>query len=192
MRGRMRGWVVRADVAAVSSALVLVPIAVLLLAVDGNLWRLMSPPPSWMPGALLIAVSPLAAVPGCLTAYVAGQARRSRRICAAASLAGALGGWLVTTSILGPWVGMTVASVLAAAWRDRVGRRVSVAPGPPAHDGGWTAVEVDGLEVEVPGPRSRRVPREVLAPPEGWDVPEALPDRSAPRRPVHGDRPVDG
>lgn len=192
MRGRMRGWVVRGDVAAVSSALVLVPIAVLLLAVDGNLWRLMSSPPSWMPGALLVAVSPLAAVPGCLTAYVAGQDRRSRRICAAASLAGGFGGWLLTTSMLGPWLGMTVASVLAAAWRDRVGRRVSVTPGPSAQSGGWTAVEVDGLEVGVSGPRSRLVPRDVLAPPEGWDVPEALPDRTAPRRTVRGDRSADG
>jgi len=77
-------------------------------------------------------------------------------------------------------------SLLAVAWQggpsehhlpDRRGNvdRVS----------GWTAVELEDLEVRVPAPRSRLVPREVMAPPEGWDVPERLPEhRVGPR----GDR----
>jgi hypothetical protein len=192
MRGGVREWVVRSTVAAVAAALVLVPMVVLLLAVHGNLWRLTPSPPSWVPGALLVAVSPLAAVPGCLTSYVAGQDRRSRRLAAAASLAGWLAGWLLTTSMLGPWAAMTVASVLAVAWRARVGRPVSVTPDPPEAGGGWTAVEVEGLEVRVTGPRSRLVPRDVLAPPEGWEVPRTLPDRAAPGSPDRGGRRADG
>lgn len=196
MRGHVRGWTVEATVAAVAAALVVVPMAVLLIAVQADRWRLGSPSPAWLPALLLVAVSPLAAVPGCLTSYVAGHDRRSRRIAAVASLAGGLigglaGGSLIATSMLWPWAGMALASLAAVTWRERVGYQDPGTARPPAANGGWTAVDKDELEVRVEGPRSRLVARDVLAPPEGWDVPLTLPDRSAAPRPGASNRPAD-
>jgi hypothetical protein len=173
------GWVVRSSAAATAAALVLVPMAVLLLLVHGNLWRLgVVTAPWWVGVLLLVAIGPLAAVPGCLTAYVAGQSPRSRRLAATASmLAGLVGGQVVTTSLLGLWVGMVLGALAVVAWRDRVPPRVTVVPRAQAGTGGWRVVEVEELEVRARGPHSRLVPREVLAPPEGWEVPLALPDR---------------
>lgn len=183
MRTNAWEWAVRSAVAAAAAVLVLVPMAVLLLLVHGNLWRLgVVIAPWWLSALLLVAVSPLAAVPGCLTAYVAGQSTRSRRLAAGASLvAGLAGGLLVTTSPLGLWAGMVVASLAVVAWREHVPRRVTVVPASASGAGGWTAVEVEDLRVHVPGPHSRLVPRDVLAPPEGWEVPLTLPARNEAR-----------
>lgn len=181
MRTNAWEWAVRSAVAAAAAALVLVPMAVLLLLVHGNLWRLgVVIAPWWLSALLLVAVSPLAAVPGCLTAYVAGQSTRSRRLAAAASLvAGLAGGLLVTTSPLGLWAGMVAASLAVVAWREHVPRRVTVVPTSAATAAGWTAVEVEDLRVDAQGPHSRLVSRDALAPPEGWEVPLTLPDRTA-------------
>lgn len=179
MRTGAWGWMIRASVAAAAATLVLVPMAVLLLLVHGNLWRLgVVTAPWWLSALLLLAVSPLAAVPGCLTSYVAGQSRRSRRLAAAASLAGGLtGGLLVSTSPVGLWVGMVLTSLVVVAWRDRTRPRVAVVPRAGEVDGGWASVEVEDLRLDVQGPRCRLVPRDVLEPAEGWEVPVMLPDR---------------
>lgn len=179
-------WVVRSSVAAAAATLILVPMAMLLLVVHGNLWRFgVVVAPWWLAALLLVAVSPLAAVPGCLTSYASGQSRRVRRVAALASLSGGLvGGLAITTSPLGLWLGMVVAALAAVAWGERARphvtprERLPGLPTDPTDHPGWTAVEVDDLEVRLDGPRSRLVPRDVLKPAEGWDVPVSLPERS--------------
>lgn len=183
MRTNAWGWTVRSSVAASAATLVLVPMALLLLLVHGNLWRLgVVTAPWWLSALLLLAVSPLAAVPGCVTAYVAGQPRRTRRLAAAASVvAGLAGGFLISPSPLGLWAGMVLGALGIVAWQDRATRRVTVVLATATATGGWTAVAVEDPVVPVQGPPSRLVPRDVLAPPEGWEVPLGLPDRPADR-----------
>jgi hypothetical protein len=183
MRTNPWEWAVRSSVAAAAATLVLVPMAVLLLLVHGNLWRIGVVTAPWSLSALLlVAVSPLAAVPGCVTAYVADQDRRSRRLAAAASLvAGLAGGLLFTTSPVGLWAGMVLGALGVVAWQERAARRVTSVPASARTEGAWTAVVVEEPGTLADLPRGRLVPRDALAPPEGWDVPLTLPDRSATR-----------
>lgn len=52
-------------------------------------------------------------------------------------------------------------------------------PGSAGSQAGATGVELEGVSVLLDPPLRRLVPRDVLAPPEGWEVPQALPPRPA-------------
>jgi hypothetical protein len=76
---------------------------------------------------------------------------------------------------------MVLGALGVVAWQDRSARRVTVVTASAPAEGGWPTVVIEDLEIGAEAPRSRLVPRDALAPPEGWEVPLTLPDRSVTR-----------
>jgi len=174
----------------------LVALSSVLLLVHGLVWPDGIEDPSWFHQMLLVALAvPFLAVPGLVVARMAGGRGWRLAVVAVASAAFGLGADLLgVASPVSLWAGMVTGTLLGVVWLPMGG-----APDPDATPGTGTPPAVTGRAQTyaagagrvaagpprglVEPPQPRRVPRDVLAPPEGWEVPETLPPRpSRPQR----------
>jgi hypothetical protein len=126
---------------------------------------------------------PFVAAPGVVVGRAAGARGWRLAMVALASALVALGLHLVTVaSPVAIWAGMVVGTLLGVVWLPA--SEVLAAPSVSGRGDGdrGTAQPSPGivtneLTVLLDPPQRRLVPRDVLAPPEGWEVPAVLPPR---------------
>lgn len=179
----------------------LVTMSFALLLVHGLVWPDgIEDPTVFHQVAFLGLAAPFLAAPGVVVGWTVGARGRRLGVVALASALCGLGVELVSVaSPVALWAGMVAGTLLGVVWVPR--RDLLAADLPPGErgrapgtsggrsgqvgTGGGQAGQVGtGVAVRKPPvlldpPQRRRVPRDVLAPPDGWEVPDALPPRPA-------------
>jgi hypothetical protein len=155
-----------------------------LLLVHGLVWGDGIEDPTVFDRVLFLGVAiPFVAAPGVVVGGAAGARGWRLGMVALASALIPLGLHLVTVaSPVAIWAGMVVGTLLGVVWLPA--SEVLAAPsvssrseGARGSGEGATGIVAEELTVLLDPPQRRLVPRDVLAPPEGWAVPEVLPPR---------------
>jgi hypothetical protein len=166
-----------------------------LRLVHGSVWGDGLEDPTVFHQVLVVGVAiPFLAAPGVVVGWTAGARGWRLWTVALASTLVALGGDLVTVaSPVAIWAGMVVGTLLGVVSLPLLGvvslppSQLGVAPDAPGGGRGpaagqrTTGSTTGGLSVLLDPPPRRLVPRDALAPQEGWEVPEALPPRPSRR-----------
>ncbi len=162
----------------------LLAMAFVLLLVHGLVWEDGGQHPTMFHQAVIVGSAiPFLAAPGAVVGWAAGARGWRLAMVALGSTLFALGVELVSVaSPVAIWAGMVTGTLLGVVWlptsRSFAGNPVSSEREPAPDSGeGATRVEADEPTVLLDLPQRRLVPRDVLAPPEGWEVPDALPRR---------------
>ena len=187
-------WAKLSALASLAAFGALFPLYVTIVVVFGVVWADGIEDPTVLHDLLAFGLAaPFMAVPG----FVVGRAvgARGRRLAGIVlcSLGTASGVWLVTVSSpVTIWAGMVVGTLFGVVWLTAGEPASATSPsatspsatspsaGEPGSAGsreGATGGEVGKATALLDPPLRRLVPRDVLAPPEGWDVPQALPPR---------------
>lgn len=177
-------WARLSALASLAAFGALVAMTFALLLVHGLVWEDGIEDPTWVHHLVFVALAvPFLAVPGFVVARVAGGRGWRLWLVALASVTFGLGVDLLgVTSPVGVWAGMVTGTLLGIVWMPMsTVHGAEEAPGAqgqrPRRPASAAGVGAAQRTVLVDPPQRRRVPRDVLAPPEGWEVPEVLPPR---------------
>lgn len=155
-----------------------------LLLVHGLVWEDGIEDPTWVHHVVFLGLAaPFLAIPGFVVAWVAGGRGWRLWVVALASVTFGLGVDLLgVTSPVGVWAGMVTGTLLGVVWVSTSAiPSAEAAPGAqgqrPLRAADAAGVGAGQRTMLIDPPQRQRVPRDVLAPPEGWEVPKSLPPR---------------
>ena len=164
----------------------LVTLIFALLLVHGLVWEDGIEDPTVFHQVVVLGLAaPFLAAPGVVVGWTVGARGRRLGVVALASALGGLGVELVSVaSPVALWAGMVTGTLLGVVWVPRSDTHGGDLPagerGRDAGTGeGGTGVAARKPPVLLDPPQRRLVPRDVLAPPDGWEVPDVLPPRPA-------------
>ncbi|MFO7779444.1 MAG: hypothetical protein R6V28_13940 [Nitriliruptoraceae bacterium] len=182
-RGRGE-WVKLSALASLMAFGALLAMTFVVRLVQGMVWEGgVDDPTALQQVAILSLAGVFLAAPGLLVGWTAGaRGWWLGAIALASALLGLGVGLLSAGAPVATWAGTVAGTLLGVVWapvtgivpapsvrgeRDRGSEKASAA----------TGVSAGELVVLLDPPQRRLVPRDVLAPPEGWEVPNALPPR---------------
>jgi len=184
MRLGVAAWVRLSTLVSLVAFATMLGLYLTLMVVHGLVWREGIEDPTVLHQLLFLALAvPFLALPG----VVAGRAVRVTgwrfaRI-ALGSAGFGLGAVLLADGALVPvWAAMVAGTLLGVVWAP-TGQPASAASpgggrtGNPSPERTPASPEAARSSLLLEPPLRRLVPRDVLAPPEGWEVPEGLPPR---------------
>ena len=164
----------------------LVAMTFALLLVHGLVWEAGIEDPTVFHQVVLLGVAaPFLAAPGLVVGWTVGARGWQLGVVALASALFGVGVDLL--SVMSPvalWAGMVTGTLLGVVWVPRSRILDADLPaagrerGAGAGQGGAGVTDREPPALLDP-PQRRLVPRDVLAPPDGWEVPDALPPRPA-------------
>ena len=197
MRSGIAAWVRLSTLVSLVGFAALAGMYLTLLAVHGLVWPDGIDDPTALHQLLFLALAvPFLALPG----LVAGRAVqvsgwRFARIALASAGLGLGAVLLADTSPVAVWAATVVGTLLGVVWGPTGERASAASPGDgtgsPSRDLATVSPEVERPSLLLEPPLRRLVPRDVLAPPEGWEVPHAVPPRQRmDARPGGGSVPV--
>jgi hypothetical protein len=183
MRRNPGEWARLSALASLVALGALLAMTLALRLVHGSVWGDGLEDPTLFHQVLLVGVAILfLAAPGVVVGWNAGARGWRLGTVGLASTLVALGGDVVTVaSPVAIWAGMVAGTLLGVV--SLPARQLRRAPGEPAPGhgpgtgNGAAGSTTDELSARLELPGRRLVPRDVLAPKEGWEVPEALPPR---------------
>lgn len=176
-----------AKLSALASLVAVVALAVLVVVarlVHGMTWQDAIEDPAALQQPVILGMAAVClATPGLVVGGKAGARGRRLAVVALSSLLVAVGvGLLSVGAPVAIWAGMVAGTLLAVVATPMAGSFAATSvPGewePETETGsGPPGVVVGDPTVVLERPQRRLVPRDVMAPPEGWEVPDALPRR---------------
>jgi hypothetical protein len=199
MRLGVAAWVRLSTLVSLVAFAAMVAMFLTLMVVHGLVWREgIEDPTVWHQLLFLALAVPFLALPG----VVAGRAVRvtgwrfARIVIGSAGFG--LGAVLLADASLVPiWAATVVGTLLGVVWAPTgqpasAGSAGSGGSSNPSPERTPASLEVQRSPLLLQPPLRRLVPRDVLAPPEGWEVPEGLPlRRTVDAPPGGGSTPTD-
>jgi len=186
-----------AKLSALASLVALGALAILTVVarlVPGATWQDVIEDPAALRQPVVLGVAVVfLALPGLVGGWKAGARGRRLAVVALSSLLVAIGvGLLSSGAPLAIWAGMVTGTLLAVAAMPMAAGLASSVPGEGERatglGSGPPGIAAADPTVVPEQPQRRLVPRDVMTPPEGWEVPNALPPRPSKRESeVHWD-----
>lgn len=198
MRSGVAAWVKLSTLVSLVAFVAMVGMYLTLMVVHGLVWPDGIEDPGVLHELLFLALAvPFLALPGVVVGRAVRVAGWRLTRISLASVGLGLGAMLLAdASPVAVWAAMVVGTLLGVVWAP-IGERASAASpggdgtGNPQEEHTAASPEADRPSLLLEPPFRRLVPRDVLAPPEGWEVPDGLPQRlRVDARPGGGSTPV--